>query len=525
MLRKIRRLLSWAGQRRRKILMACVVMVVSFAIAVPLMILCIAEPLSRTQAWSEYRAGVAAYNDPGWQQRPESGFRSYFATVDDPVEYVLVSNITRTIPQLDGQWKRFNQCSNRFLNQGWHLLDDHGAVAKYMAHRFDPLHAELPALGGAWEILISENADAVQPWLINSLDPAQPGAGVTRILDSTSEQKRPDAARWTLVMDYEVPRGMEVSGVHWRLTPAEEYAGLPRQHRTWTHHINDQGYRGRINASKSVQAPDVRVLFIGDSMTFGWGVAEHETLPRVVEANLIHSGIPVRCFNFAVPGFNTRQEFYRLAAIAEVFEPDAIVIGYCINDAEPPFSLRVPNPERYYRYVPLDSWFLERCRKPVRSIAMATYRRANNMVASVGLDWPWLRDIPMERFWLPDRGHIGTPNLLNGWNNGPKKREAKLALQDLVTFCHDRDVPVIGCLIPAINGSFEENEFHVIRSDVAAWAKEFELPFEDMHPILASVSDWRQLRVWEKDGHPNATALRMIGERVAAALRLKLPRR
>ena len=219
------------------------------------------------------------------------------------------------------------------------------------------------------------------------------------------------------------------------------------------------------------------------------------------------------------PATTPSQELRRLRRRFDEVDPDVIVLGYCINDAEPQFSLQVPNPERYYRYAPLNSWFLERSKKPTRLVMMATYRQLNNLVASMGIDWPWLRDLPMDRLWLPDRGHIGSPHLLEGWTTGPKRGEAQAALRDLVTFCRERNTPLLAYLIPALNGSPEEYEYRLIHQDVAAWAKELELPFEDVLPILATHPDWSELRVWEKDGHPNAKALRMIASRVAQALR------
>ena len=516
---RARSLVTWVADRRRKILLGTVTIFLSLTISVPLFILCIAEPLSRTQAWKEYRTGVKAYNDPSWQQRPEPAFRSYFATVDDPIEFVLASNISRTIPQLDGQWIRHEHTTYQLLNQGWHLIETNGVVRRYLAHRFLPDNSELPALGGRWEILMSSNAESVRPWLIDALNPRQPTPDVTKLSESATDAADPNSGSWVLAMDYEFPLGADVSGGHWMLTPAESHAGIPTHHRTWAHHINSEGYRGKSAVTTAHSEDEFRVAFVGDSMTFGWGVAEHETLPAMVEARLRKDGLPARCFNLAVPGYNTRQELRRLRRRFDEVDPDVIVLGYCINDAEPPFSLQVPNPERYYRYAPLNSWFLERSKKPTRLVMMATYRQLNNLVASMGIDWPWLRDLPMDRLWLPDRGHIGSPHLLEGWTTGPKRGEAQAALRDLVTFCREKNTPLLAYLIPALNGSPEEYEYRLIHQDVAAWAKELELPFEDVLPILATHPDWSELRVWEKDGHPNAKALRMIASRVAQALR------
>ena len=57
--------------------------------------------------------------------------------------------------------------------------------------------------------------------------------------------------------------------------------------RTWRYTINTDGLRGE--ALRSPHSSRKRILFIGDSYTFGWGVEDHETYPEQVEALLRQS--------------------------------------------------------------------------------------------------------------------------------------------------------------------------------------------------------------------------------------------
>jgi hypothetical protein len=43
----------------------------------------------------------------------------------------------------------------------------------------------------------------------------------------------------------------------------------------------------------------------------------------------------VEALNFGAGGYNTAQEFAVLKNIADVYQPDAVVLGYTLNDAEP----------------------------------------------------------------------------------------------------------------------------------------------------------------------------------------------
>lgn len=81
------------------------------------------------------------------------------------------------------------------------------------------------------------------------------------------------------------------------------------------------GYRG---AEPSPGA----VLCLGDSTTFGWGVAESEAWPAVLAALL---GRPVT--NGGVPGYSTHQGLARIDQ-ALATHPAVVVLAYEVRDAE-----------------------------------------------------------------------------------------------------------------------------------------------------------------------------------------------
>jgi hypothetical protein len=88
----------------------------------------------------------------------------------------------------------------------------------------------------------------------------------------------------------------------------------------------------------------LRILLLGDSLTFGWGVPIEKTFGRRLESilatKLRHR---VRTVNSGVGGYNTVQEHALLRTYADVIEPDVVVLLYVRNDIEsndPPFNPR-----------------------------------------------------------------------------------------------------------------------------------------------------------------------------------------
>jgi lysophospholipase L1-like esterase len=103
--------------------------------------------------------------------------------------------------------------------------------------------------------------------------------------------------------------------------------------------VNAEGLRGRETTIEK-PAGVRRVAVLGDSIAFGYWVAEEDAFPRQLEAMLGTAGAggPVEVLNFGVPGYNLDQEVEALRAKALAFSPDLVVVAFCLNDLEGLFS-------------------------------------------------------------------------------------------------------------------------------------------------------------------------------------------
>ena len=101
--------------------------------------------------------------------------------------------------------------------------------------------------------------------------------------------------------------------------------------------INSTGQR---NTEILRPKPDdvYRIVMLGDSLTFGWGVEEEQTSSRRLERKLNSvrsNGKRVSIVNAGVGNYNTKMQAAWLVAEGDRYEPDMIVLNYFINDAEP----------------------------------------------------------------------------------------------------------------------------------------------------------------------------------------------
>ncbi len=97
---------------------------------------------------------------------------------------------------------------------------------------------------------------------------------------------------------------------------------------------NELGYR----AGPVQKEPDVfRVVFVGDSWTFGMGVSESEAFPRQLEELAqLHSGsdLRVEAWSLALPGYNILNETAALDGLFDILDPDAVVFCPTNNDID-----------------------------------------------------------------------------------------------------------------------------------------------------------------------------------------------
>ncbi|MBN1268652.1 MAG: SGNH/GDSL hydrolase family protein [Kiritimatiellae bacterium] len=109
--------------------------------------------------------------------------------------------------------------------------------------------------------------------------------------------------------------------------------------------INAHGFRGREYAPE--KPPNTRrIVGLGDSVMFGWGVDQDESYLAVVEQRLNDLPAPHPAWevlNFAVPGYNTTMEVATFEQKALAFDPDVVILHVIGNDFGVPHFMWRPD--------------------------------------------------------------------------------------------------------------------------------------------------------------------------------------
>ena len=109
--------------------------------------------------------------------------------------------------------------------------------------------------------------------------------------------------------------------------------------------INSHGLRDHEYA-EAKPTGTYRIVMLGDSTCFGWGVRLDETVAKMLERDLNAASLPpyrhFEVLNAGVGNYDTVQEVAHYENYDRAFHPDLVILEYFINDAEPVPSERHP---------------------------------------------------------------------------------------------------------------------------------------------------------------------------------------
>jgi hypothetical protein len=130
---------------------------------------------------------------------------------------------------------------------------------------------------------------------------------------------------------------MFVEDVHtvYRLKPNVRVRTVNAGYFDYEYSVNSQGLRAASDVTHPTSGSAQRILFVGDSFTFGVGVDDSATYPARVGARLRQwCDTSVETLNAGVGGFGTSHELSFLQHYGWRFAPDVVVVGFLTSDPE-----------------------------------------------------------------------------------------------------------------------------------------------------------------------------------------------
>ncbi len=220
---------------------------------------------------------------------------------------------------------------------------------------------------------------------------------------------------------------------------------------------------------------DYRIIFLGDSLTFGWGVEDKDTFATILETE-ISSTQPTEIINFGTGNYNTEQEINLFIEKGLKYNPDKVVLFYFINDAE-------ITPKKS------DLWFLG---------------------YSHFISFYWSRINSLLNNFFPSKSFKEYYESLydedqQGWINS---RTAIIQLRDI---CRSRGIQLQVVLLPELHDVNNEI-FTNVYNNLSLFLAENNIDYLNLAKLFENHPNQFELWVSSDDAHPNDVAHRKIAE-------------
>ncbi|WP_271604591.1 SGNH/GDSL hydrolase family protein [Bradyrhizobium sp. CCBAU 11434] len=225
---------------------------------------------------------------------------------------------------------------------------------------------------------------------------------------------------------------------------------------------------------------DRRILFLGGSITLGWGVPENETITSRVQTALREKGEKVDVLNGGVGNYNAERYVQRFFSELAGLKPTDIVVQYFLRDAEQ-----------------LDpsggNWFLRNS-----ELAVTIWIAANRVL-----------------------NRSGETSLIDHYQNvyrddQPGFVEMQRQLRELADYAKKNNIRLYFAMMPDVH-NLKNYPFGFIHEKMKTIARADGYKYVDLLPALSNLSP-EQIWAMPGDPHPNALGHKLMADAVLPVL-------
>ena len=223
--------------------------------------------------------------------------------------------------------------------------------------------------------------------------------------------------------------------------------------------LNSKGMR-----SDEFEINDKKILFLGSSISLGWGVEQKDSYPGIIQTKLLSDSINYKVLNGSIGNYNTFRYVNNFLLNQTDVEPNVIVINYFINDAET---------------LPINSsnWLIKNSQ--LFATLTITYKK---LFSKSGFD---LKQYYNDLYKNDNQSFL----------------EMKESLNKLSEYSKQRNISVLLTVIPDIH-FLEDYPFETIHKKLKIITEELGFEYHDLLPSLKGLS-FNELQIIQGDSHPN----------------------
>ncbi len=239
-----------------------------------------------------------------------------------------------------------------------------------------------------------------------------------------------------------------------------------------------------------------RIAIIGDSITYGQGVAEKDRFPNLLEDYLNEGQRNDRyeVLNFGWLGSETIDHVNILKNTVFKMNPDFVLLQWYINDVEGNDKSGRPEP---VSLIPIDS------------VDSLLYHESA-FYYLLNLEWQ-----DLVQSIRPSTTYDGYLFQRFGDPESQESREYAERLREFIGLCRDRHIPSGLVLFPAVTPGLKESyPFRYLHERVVAVCAQETVPCIDLLDTFAQYEEYKTLWVNRFDNHPSPLAHRLAAKKI-----------
>ena len=278
-------------------------------------------------------------------------------------------------------------------------------------------------------------------------------------------------------------RPSEVPGLTYEMRPGRD--GLFEGMRVRTNHLGMRGAEPESDADAVY-----RIVVLGDSFAFGFGVEERDTFVSLLQDHLRTEAAPggknYEVLNLGVVGYTSRDEAVVMKTKALPLRPRGVIIAYILNAPEID-----PRPSLHKYFDPVPWW------------------RRSHLLRLLHLGWNWLQ---VEIYGDGDYiRYLHAPGRA-------KWRSVEEAFGSIAADARDAGAWGMVAIFPITpKTSWDDYRYADLHAQVARAARSRGFGVVDLLPVFRT-HDPMDLVVSRTDDHPNALGHRLAAEAILGAL-------
>lgn len=298
-----------------------------------------------------------------------------------------------------------------------------------------------------------------------------------------------------------------VPNLGWYLTPRAKIIEYNKEGIPIEYAINSSGFRDKTNGNcKLRKFNDIKIAFVGDSITYGIGVNYENVFSSVVETYLSKIKLKSKTINLGISGYNTLQQLAILEYKAIPLNPDVVILAYFLNDIERRKTQMIPNSLQYFlRYFHFGVFLLKH---------IATVMENSDVKKA-----EYLLNNEDENIKKVSYCNGYANQIINSYNTTAWEDNKKIILS-MKNMCIKKGIKKFAVVVFPFKDQVEGICPATPQNKISKFLSDNEIPFLDITEVyriyLGKETNKKEMLYWQSDNiHPNARGHIIAGEAIS----------